>query len=317
MVRTFDILNARVLIVDDQESHVLLLERMLRDAGYTSVESTMDPTEVCKLHRQNRYAAILLDLRMPIMDGFQVMEQLKEVEGDEDFPVLVITAEPGHKLRALRAGARDFVTKPLDLPEVLIRVHNMIEIRLLRMETNLLRAQLVDAQSLGIFHRIERYLHLILIEPPGLRVQFALRADVKFPCCLSVARKLLKITVLRNTVFNRNHPSQGVQSCHITPPISLPKSATPVGLCRLPQRNALRIGHASRPLTPTSPNGPMQSTRRAARADGYDMEDWTAASRELVAETFGHLGTLPSLSPSRHAQLVASRSCSAELGSPV
>jgi CheY-like chemotaxis protein len=148
MVRTFDILNARVLIVDDQESHVLLLERILRDAGYTSVESTMDPTEVCKLHRQNRYAAILLDLRMPIMDGFQVMEQLKEVEGEEDFPVLVITAEPGHKLRALRAGARDFVTKPLDLPEVLIRVHNIIEVRLLRMETTLLRAQLVDAQRM-------------------------------------------------------------------------------------------------------------------------------------------------------------------------
>ena len=149
MVRTFDILNARVLIVDDQESHVLLLERMLRDAGYTSVESTMDPTEVCKLHRQNRYAAILLDLRMPVMDGFQVMEQIKEIEGEEDFPVLVITAEPGHKLRALRAGARDFVTKPLDLPEVLIRVHNMIEIRLLRMENNLLRTQLMDAQTLA------------------------------------------------------------------------------------------------------------------------------------------------------------------------
>jgi len=149
MVRTIDILNARILIVDDQEAHVLLLERMLRAAGYLSVESTTDPTEVCKLHRQNRYAAILLDLRMPIMDGFQVMEQLKEVEGDEDFPVLVITAEPGHKLRALRAGARDFVTKPLDLPEVLIRVHNMIEIRLLRMENTLLLAQLVDAQNLA------------------------------------------------------------------------------------------------------------------------------------------------------------------------
>ena len=149
MVRTIDILNARILIVDDQEAHVLLLERMLRAAGYLSVESTTDPTEVCKLHRQNRYAAILLDLRMPIMDGFQVMEQLKEVEGDEDFPVLVITAEPGHKLRALRAGARDFVTKPLDLPEVLIRVHNMIEIRLLHLETQLLREQLVDAQKLA------------------------------------------------------------------------------------------------------------------------------------------------------------------------
>jgi DNA-binding response OmpR family regulator len=147
MVRTLDILNARVLIVDDQESHVLLLERMLRDAGYTCIESTMDATEVCELHRKNRYAAILLDLKMPGMDGFQVMENLKEVETGDNFPVLVITAEPGQKLRALRAGARDFVSKPLDMPEVLIRVHNMIELRLLRLEMDLLRAQLVDAQK--------------------------------------------------------------------------------------------------------------------------------------------------------------------------
>ena len=135
------------LIVDDQESHVLLLERMLRGAGYTSIESTMDPSAVCELHRKNRYAAILLDLKMPGMDGFQVMEGLKEVDTHENFPVLVITAEPGQKLRALRAGARDFVSKPLDLPEVLIRVHNMIEVRLLRLEMDLLRAQLVDAQK--------------------------------------------------------------------------------------------------------------------------------------------------------------------------
>jgi CheY-like chemotaxis protein len=149
LVRTFEILNARVLIVDDQEAHVLLLQRMLRGAGYTSVESTMDPSEVCELHRKNRYAAILLDLKMPGMDGFQVMECLKELEPDDNVPVLVITAEPGHKLRALRAGARDFVAKPLDLPEVLIRVHNMIEIRLLRQETDLLRTQLADAQKCG------------------------------------------------------------------------------------------------------------------------------------------------------------------------
>jgi CheY-like chemotaxis protein len=149
-VRTFQILNARVLIVGDQESHVILLQRMLCGPGNTSVDSTMDPTELCELHRKNRYAAILHDLKMPGMDGFQVMECLKEVETDDTAPVLVITAEPGHKLRALRAGARDFVTKPLDLPEVLIRVHNMIEVRLLRLETDLLRAQLADAQKGGI-----------------------------------------------------------------------------------------------------------------------------------------------------------------------
>ena len=135
MVRTFDILGANVLIVDDQEAHVLLLERMLRGAGYTCIQSTTDPREVCELHRQSHFAAILPDLKMPEMDGFQVMEDLKQIETDLDLPVLVITAEPGDKLRALKAGARDFVSKPLDLADVLMRVHNMIEVRLLHLET--------------------------------------------------------------------------------------------------------------------------------------------------------------------------------------
>ena len=141
MIRAFDILSANVLIVDDQEAHVLLLERMLRGAGYTSINSTMDPREVVGLHRQHQYAAILLDLKMPEMDGFQVMEELKKVEPDGNLPVLVITAEPGHKLRALRAGARDFVSKPLDLAEVLMRIHNLIEVQLLYWEFRRLQDQ--------------------------------------------------------------------------------------------------------------------------------------------------------------------------------
>ena len=135
MISSSDILNARVLIVDDQETNVLLLERILRGAGHTSVASTMDPREVCELHRQNRYDLILLDLQMPGMDGFQVMEGLKEIETEGYLPVLVITAEPGHKLRALQAGAKDFISKPLDLAEVRARAYNMLEVRLLHMET--------------------------------------------------------------------------------------------------------------------------------------------------------------------------------------
>ena len=126
-----DILNASVLIVDDQESNVTLLEEMLRDAGYASVTSTMNPKEVFALHRKNRYDLILLDLQMPGMDGFQVMEGLKTNESDAYLPVLVITAQPGHKLRALQAGARDFISKPFDLIEVRTRIHNMLEVRLL------------------------------------------------------------------------------------------------------------------------------------------------------------------------------------------
>ena len=134
MADSADILNAGILIVDDQEVNVLLLERMLRGAGYVSISSTMDPNEVCELHRKNRYVLILLDLLMPGMDGFQVMENLKEIEADSYLPVLVITAQPDQKLRALRAGAKDFVSKPFDLAEVLARVHNMLEVRLLHKE---------------------------------------------------------------------------------------------------------------------------------------------------------------------------------------
>jgi len=134
LINSADILNASILIVDDQEGNVLLLERMLRGAGYVSITSTMNPSEVCELHRKNRYDLILLDLLMPGMDGFQVMEGLKEIEPGGYLPVLVITAQPGHKLHALQAGAKDFVSKPFELAEVLARVHNMLEVRLLHGE---------------------------------------------------------------------------------------------------------------------------------------------------------------------------------------
>ena len=126
-----DILNASILIVDDQEINITLLEQMLSEAGYGRVASTMNPQEVCALHRKNRYDLILLDLQMPGMDGFQVIEALKTNDADSYLPVLVITAQPGHKLRALRAGAKDFVSKPFDLVEVKTRIHNMLEVRLL------------------------------------------------------------------------------------------------------------------------------------------------------------------------------------------
>ena len=126
-----DILSASILIVDDQESNVNLLDQLLSDAGYTNVASTMKPQEVCALHRKNNYDLILLDLQMPDMDGFQVIEALKTNDADGYLPVVVITAQPGHKLRALRAGARDFVSKPFDLVEVKTRIHNTLEVRVL------------------------------------------------------------------------------------------------------------------------------------------------------------------------------------------
>jgi adenylate cyclase len=126
-----------------------LLEQMLRGAGYVSITSTLDATKVCELHLVNHYDLILLDLQMPGMDGFQVMENLKEVEAGGYLPVLVVTAQPAHKLRALRAGARDFVSKPFDLAEVLLRVHNLLEVRLLHRETRTLYDRVVAEQKVS------------------------------------------------------------------------------------------------------------------------------------------------------------------------
>src|SRR5258706_12003294 len=131
MVTQANILDAKILVVDDKPANVLLIEGMLRVAGYTSVHSTTDPQTVCKLHRDNGYDLILLDLQMPVMDGFEVMEGLKTIETEGYLPVLVITAQPDHKLRALEAGAKDFVSKPFELAELRVCVHNILEVRLL------------------------------------------------------------------------------------------------------------------------------------------------------------------------------------------
>lgn len=136
MISAKEILNAKILIVDDQKSNVLLLEEMLRDAGYLNISSTTDPQTVCGLYQKHRHDLILLDLHMPVMDGLQVMEGLKQIETESYIPVLVITAKPDQKLQALAAGARDFIAKPFEVIEVQTRIRNMLEVRLLYNKLN-------------------------------------------------------------------------------------------------------------------------------------------------------------------------------------
>ncbi|MFI3185556.1 MAG: EAL domain-containing protein [Methylococcaceae bacterium] len=131
MINEQEILSASILIVDDQQINVELLAEILREAGYVNFTSTNDPYAVYNLHSENCYDLILLDLLMPGMDGFKVMEGLKHLETDDYLSVLVITAQPVHKLGALAAGAKDFITKPFDLSEIQARIHNLLEVRLL------------------------------------------------------------------------------------------------------------------------------------------------------------------------------------------
>lgn len=149
MVTAAQLLLGKILIVDDQEANVLLLEQMLRKAGYVNVSSTRDPSQVCELHLLNSYDLILLDLQMPHMDGFEVMENLKDIEPGGSLPVLVITAQPEHKLRSLKAGARDFVSKPFDIAEVLLRVRNQLESRMLQRRTKELLDKVLEEQKVS------------------------------------------------------------------------------------------------------------------------------------------------------------------------
>lgn len=129
--------SASLLIVDDEEANVTLLDLLLRRAGYTAITATTDPREALDLHRRIDPDLVLLDLHMPHVDGFEVLERLTAEEDDADFsPVLVLTADASDetKHRALRAGADDFLTKPFDATEVILRVRNLLHIRRLHEE---------------------------------------------------------------------------------------------------------------------------------------------------------------------------------------
>ena len=141
MISAANILAARILIVDDDLDALRSLEQVLTTAGYTNVHVTTDPRAVVGLHREHDFDGILLDVLMPNMDGFEVMESLKPCERDGYLPVLALTAEPGHRTRALRFGAKDFLRKPFDPEELLLRVRNLVEVRLLYKES----AQLAPA----------------------------------------------------------------------------------------------------------------------------------------------------------------------------
>lgn len=128
--------NALILIVDDNPVNVLLLERMLRVSGFKNIKTCTDSREVLSLYQIIKPDLLLLDLRMPHMDGYEVLELLNEVKQDDYLSVIVITAQDDkeHRLKALQLGAKDFIGKPFDHSEVLMRIRNLLEIRLLHKE---------------------------------------------------------------------------------------------------------------------------------------------------------------------------------------
>jgi two-component system cell cycle response regulator len=131
MLSEEDIYAAKILVVDDSQDNVKLMLAMLEQEGYTNVSATTMPQEVAEQHRLCKFDLILLDIQMPLMDGFKVMDALHQLAQDAWLPVLAITAHPDHKVNALKAGAMDFMVKPIQFNEILQRIRKMLEVRLL------------------------------------------------------------------------------------------------------------------------------------------------------------------------------------------
>jgi len=129
--------TARILIVDDQPSNVLLLEGILQEEDYTAYKGITDSRQALSLYLEYQPDLILLDLQMPYLDGFEVMNQLRaHVSPGAFLPILVLTADitPDAKRQALAEGATDFLTKPFDQTEVLLRIKNLLRTRLLHLQ---------------------------------------------------------------------------------------------------------------------------------------------------------------------------------------
>jgi signal transduction histidine kinase len=175
--------TAKILIVDDEPAMVRLLELLLEDVGYTDLRSTTDPREVLECCAEFQPDLILLDLRMPHLSGVQVLKQLERWRADLYLPVLVLTADMSResKRAALEAGASDYVTKPFEQAELLLRVRNLLEMRFLhrdlRRQNETLEAQiqerthqLLEAEKLatmdnllaGVAHELNSPLSVIL-----------------------------------------------------------------------------------------------------------------------------------------------------------
>jgi CheY-like chemotaxis protein len=145
MTDSFEIQQAKILVVDDADANLKLLEDLLAREGFTQVVSTSDPTKTIDLYHAFAPDLILLDLMMPVLDGYAVLELLaRHISEDTYLPVLVLTADAtiAARRKALALGAKDFLTKPFDNIEAMLRVWNLLETRMLYKKLKSLQPQL-------------------------------------------------------------------------------------------------------------------------------------------------------------------------------
>lgn len=169
MIKVYsDLKKASILVVDDEGANVRLLQKMLTETGYSNVVCTQDPTQVLSLYQEHSSDLILLDLDMPRLDGYGVMDQLNTLTGGKPPPILILTAQhmQSYRQRALDSGARDYVTKLFNIDELLSRVRNLLEVhmaqKLMRHQNEILeqkvreRTQAIQGTRLQVVRRLGR-----------------------------------------------------------------------------------------------------------------------------------------------------------------
>ena len=137
----------KIVVIDDEPANIALLEAMLAEGGYTRVKTVTDSRLAMETCLEVEPDLVLLDLMRPHVDGFTILESLRAAAGESFLPVIVLTADANKttKLRALRAGATDFLLKPFDQLEVLLRMSNLLETRRLHLQLDMQVAAYADA----------------------------------------------------------------------------------------------------------------------------------------------------------------------------
>ncbi|MFH1283448.1 MAG: HD domain-containing phosphohydrolase [bacterium] len=138
MIDIEEILNARILLIDDQEENVFLLTTLLESKGYKNIKSITDSRKAIETYKNFCPDLLILDLEMPIVNGFDIMNEIQKIEENSYCPILILTAKQDKesKIKALQMGAKGFITKPIDSTETLIHIQNMLEVRLLHNRIN-------------------------------------------------------------------------------------------------------------------------------------------------------------------------------------